>query len=176
MINYVSNTSGYLDVTFGPKWDYIPVTRTYIENFLKVNMLEQADIDRIEVAASELLENAVKYSDKDGIRVIMNKSKNAKKIELLVYNYLNKKNYMELEEKIKAMKKEDSFAYYIEAMKKSVDDEATGLGLARIYHETGAKLSLKFLKKFKVVEMKAIFSVNIIEEDDEDDIEDNMLL
>lgn len=168
MINYVSNTSGYLDITFGPKWDYIPVTRTYIENFLEVNMLKQADIDRIEVAASELLENAVKYSNKDGIRVIMNKSKNAKKIKLSVFNYLKRDKYKLLEDQIKEMKKHDSFDYYIKKIQESAEDEQKGFGLARVYHETGANLSTKYLKKFKIMEIRASFDIKLIDESDDE--------
>ena len=32
-ISYKKNTIGYLDITFGPIWDYIPLTRNYAENF-----------------------------------------------------------------------------------------------------------------------------------------------
>ena len=37
-INYEAETKGYLDITFGPKWDYIALTRPYVENFLLINM------------------------------------------------------------------------------------------------------------------------------------------
>ena len=72
-INYENNTVGYLDLTFGPKWDYIPLTKNYIENFLLINVIDKVNISKIAMSASELLENAVKFSSRDGIRMMIRK-------------------------------------------------------------------------------------------------------
>ena len=70
-IKYQKNTNGYLDITFHPKWDYIAITRLYVESFLQINMADENNIHKVGTAASELLENANKFSIENGIRMIV---------------------------------------------------------------------------------------------------------
>ena len=121
LINYKLETMRYLDITFGHKWDYIPLTKNYIESFLLLNLIEKQIISRIAMSASELLENAVKYSDKDdGIRMVIKKLVKEKKIELCVYNFINEKSADILIERIIDMNNQDPLQYYINKMRESV--------------------------------------------------------
>ena len=160
-ISYKQDTLGYLDLTFGPNWDYIPITRNYIENFLLINIDEKESINRIAMAASELLENAVKYSTKDGVRIIINKEDERKEIELFVLNYADKTLALEHIKRIETMNAAEPLQYYIEKMKESVirKDGKAGLGLARINHEANAKISGKYHDSTGTLEVKAVFSL-----------------
>ena len=160
-INYEKDTAGYLDITFGPKWDYIALTRPYVENFLLINMLDKDNIHKVGTAASELLENATKFSGEDGIRMIVKKSKHKKEVQLSVYNYVDMKTAQELIETIEKMNTLDSLEYYIYRMKESVKNkqEPSKLGLARIYHEGQAKISAIYYEADRIIEVRALFSM-----------------
>lgn len=160
MIDYQSGTIGYLDITFGPKWDYIPLTRVYIENFLQINCATKDNIRKIEIAASELLENAVKYSTLDGIRMKIHKTK-AEGISLSVFSHSTKSESKMVIDLINDMNQQDSLEYYVKKMKESVkkkeDGSYAGLGFARIYHETKAQISVTYHDEEQVLEINAFF-------------------
>ena len=160
-IDYKTNTIGYLDITFGPKWDYIPLTKNYIENFLMINLVNKKHISRIAMSASEFLENAVKFSNKDGIRVIIDKLGEKNQIQLQVFNFLKKDEADRLFAMIDKMNSEDPLKYYIKKMKETVarHDDKAELGLARINYEGGAKISANYLEDDNIVELRAIFNL-----------------
>ena len=64
---------GYVELSFGPRWKYIAVIRGFVQNFLAVSLSDDADAkaDKIAMAASELLENAVKYANGEETKVKM---------------------------------------------------------------------------------------------------------
>lgn len=163
-IDYLTDTVGYLDVVFGPTWDYIPVTRSYIENFLSVHMSERTDISAIEMAASELLENAVKYSKKDGIRVIVDKDERNKTIVLKVFNYSAEASAQKLIDKINKMNQSDPLEYYIEKLRESKKHKevkkSAGVGLARIYSEGEGKITADFDTESQILLVKALFNIS----------------
>jgi hypothetical protein len=160
-IEYEKETAGYLDITFGPKWDYIALTRPYVENFLLINMTDKDNIHKVGTAASELLENATKFSGDDGIRMIVRKSKATKEVQLSVFNYLDKKTAQTLKERIDEMNHRESLDYYIDRMKLSVKDKtkSSQLGLARIYHEGQAKISTVYYEDSGIIEVRAVFNI-----------------
>ncbi len=144
---YQANANGYLDITFGPIWDYIPLTRNYIESFLMVHLIDKVDICKITIAVSELLENAVKHSISDGIRVNIIKHSENDQVELIVYNFANKKDYVVLKNIIdKANEATDTLQYYANEMKESYarHDGKARLGIPRIRHESGVRFELSF--------------------------------
>ncbi|MBN2444764.1 MAG: hypothetical protein JXJ04_25635 [Spirochaetales bacterium] len=160
-IKYQKNTHGYLDITFHPKWDYIAITRLYVENFLQINMADKDNIHKVGTAASELLENANKFSTENGIRMIVKKSKVDKIILLSVFNHASKELADKLKARIEEMNQWDSLEYYIHRMKESVKNkkENSQLGLARINHEGQAQISAFYHEDDGVLEVKAIFCI-----------------
>jgi hypothetical protein len=160
-IHYQKLTAGYLDITFHPKWDYIAITRVYIENFLVVNMTERLNIHKASIAASELLENATKYSTDPGIRMILKKSGAENEIVMSVFNKTNRDRADALVIWIDEMNKNDSFEFYVFRMRQSVkeDKSSSKLGLARIYHECQAKVSASYDKEEGVMEVRAVFRI-----------------
>jgi hypothetical protein len=161
LINYEPNTVGYLDITFGPKWDYIPLTKNYVENFLLINVIDKQNISKIAMSASELLENAVKFSSKDGIRMMIRKLDKKNQVELIVFNHVVKKEAEKVGQLVDEMNKMEPLQYYIGKMKESVSrkDGKAGLGLARINYEGEAKINVKFYDDIEVIQVKAVFQL-----------------
>jgi hypothetical protein len=114
------------------------------------------------MSASELLENAVKFSKHDGIRMMIKKLNKQNEIVLVVFNYASKKEAELLIERINLMNKEDPLKYYINKMKESAvrDDGKSCLGLARINYEGEAKIDVKYFEKDEVIQIKTVFKIN----------------
>lgn len=161
LINYEPNTVGYLDITFGPKWDYIPLTKNYIENFLLINVIDKNSISKISMSASELLENAVKFSNKDGIRMMIRKLVKKQQVELVVFNHITKAESKVVEDIVGQMNGQEPLQYYIKKMKESVarKDGKAGLGLARINYEGEAKINAKYYDDREIIQVKATFQL-----------------
>jgi hypothetical protein len=113
------------------------------------------------MSASELLENAVKFSNHDGIRMMIKKDSKKNEIVLVVFNYSAKKEAESLIERVETMNKEDPLQYYIAKMKESAirEDGKSCLGLARINYEGEAKLDVKYFDD-EIVQVKAVFKLN----------------
>src|SRR5947207_11567659 len=60
-------SSDYVEMRFGPRWTYISCVRKFVASFFLIGLSDKERAEQISMAASELLENAVKYaSDEDG--------------------------------------------------------------------------------------------------------------
>lgn len=164
-IDYENNKNNYLDISFGPKWDFIPLTRDYIESFLFFNITNKLKIAKIIIAASELLENAIKYSYDNGVRTQIKKNRKNQKMELAVRNSVRKEDANNLINYIEEINiAPDPLKYYIDKMRESVkrNDGRTGLGLSRIKYEGEAFLSAKFFDREDgtgIIEVKAVFDI-----------------
>ncbi len=141
-IHNVSTKNSFLDMTFNPLWDYIPCIRSYIQNILLIYFKEFKYIYKIILALSEILENAVKYSNNQNIRILLKNLNILSSIELITYNYTDIKNIEQLKATIKEMNSSDSLHYYINKLKDSVKQKSvqSRLGLARIHYEADADL------------------------------------
>jgi len=165
-IDYEKNTLGYLDMTFGPVWDYIPLTRNFVENFLLINLIEKRNISKISLAVSELLENAIKYSNNDVIRLKIIKRLTDNSIEIHVFNYTDDLHANNLLEQIEIMKSRNSLEYYLEKMKNisKNNKEFSNLGLARINYEANAKIDAFYNKNEKIIETFAKIKLELFNE------------
>jgi hypothetical protein len=151
----------FLDITFDRVWDYISTTRKYLENILKLTSFSEKDIARIIIAASELMENSIRYSDKEGVRISIKTDEKNNNVQLTVYNYTTDKEAGILLDKLTKMNKKDPLEYYLALMKDpgNLKSQRSGLGLARIYHETKAKLDAEYFKKDGIVKVNALFKL-----------------
>jgi len=158
-IVYIPDTKGYLDITFGPIWDYIPLTRNFVENFLLVNLIDKTSISKIAMSTAELLENAVRFSTNDGIRLKLTKREETNEVTVDVYNYAGKEETDKLLTLIDEMKKVDSLQFYLGQMKRSVTrtDGRSCLGIARINHEAKAEIIVNYLEDKKITHVQAKF-------------------
>jgi anti-sigma regulatory factor (Ser/Thr protein kinase) len=83
----IKRGSHYMDLGFGREWGNITLVKAFFENFIIAKMQSSEDIHKVGIAVSELLENAVKYSNKDGVRIIIQKMKKNGTVKIRVYNY-----------------------------------------------------------------------------------------
>lgn len=157
----VKSTSDYLDVAFSRHWNTIPLAMDFFRDFTHSRMESCEDTHKIGIAVSELLENAVKYSFKPGIRIKLDKKKSDNTIKLKVYNFAEKKHVKRLIIRVNELNSSDSLAFYLERMRESIKnkEESAGLGLARVYHETKAKLSARYFRLKKLVEVSATITL-----------------
>jgi hypothetical protein len=158
MIDQVANQKGFLDITFSPFWDFVPFTRNYIYEIASKYMHCDRKNNKIVLTVSELLENAVKYSEKPGVRLCI-RNFSCVPLEISVYNYANKSHSEHLFRALDEMKEADPMKYYIQKLKESVQAKPghANIGLARIKYEAGPKLKANFIDK-ELLEVSATFT------------------
>ena len=166
VINRFKPERDYLDVAFSRDWNTIQLAMEFFMDYTNNRMKNSDETHKIGTAVSELLENAVKYADKGGIRIMLDKKINENTIRLTVFNYTNKKHANRLITRVKQINVSNSLSYYLERMRESIKnkEESAGLGLARVSHETEAKLSARYFGFKRFVEVTAIITLQ--EEED----------
>ncbi|MFW6362254.1 MAG: ATP-binding protein [Spirochaeta sp.] len=134
----------YVDITFGPRWKYISVTRNYVQSFIAIGLAGQSKADKIAMAVSELLENAVKYSAGEETRIRLEVRPDEKKIVVAVSNKTDPSREEELRRIYARVNEGDPLQTFIEMMREATTrtDGKSQLGLARIRHEVGADIHL----------------------------------
>lgn len=134
----------YVDITFGPRWKYISVTRNYVQSFIAIGLAGQSKADKIAMAVSELLENAVKYSAGEETRIRLEVRPDEAKIVVAVSNKTDPSREEELKAIYARVNEGDPLQTFIEMMKEATvrTDGKSQLGLARIRHEVGADIGL----------------------------------
>lgn len=136
---------GYIELRFGPRWKYIACARSFIQNFLAISIVDQTKADKIAMAASELLENAVKYASGEDTHISVNVSPKTEKISVQVTNMATPESIKCLREIYDKISSGNSLDAYVMQMKEAAlrSDGKSQLGLARIRYETGGELSLE---------------------------------
>ena len=134
----------YVDITFGPRWKYISVTRNYVQSFIAIGLAGQSKADKIAMAVSELLENAVKYSAGEETRVRLEVRPDDSKISVAVSNTTDPEREEELRAIYDRVNAGDPLQTFIEMMREATTrtDGKSQLGLARIRHELGTDIQL----------------------------------
>jgi hypothetical protein len=135
---------GYIELKFGPRWKYIACVRGFIQNFLAISIADQTKADKIAMAASELLENAVKYASHDDTHIVIKVAPATEKIAIAVENSATPESIATLREVHAKINAGDPLQVYIAQMKEAAvrQDGKSHLGLARIRFETGGNLQL----------------------------------
>ncbi len=135
---------GYIELKFGPRWKYIACVRGFIQNFLAISIVDQTKADKIAMAASELLENAVKYASHDETHIVIKVAPDTEKISIAVENSAAPASIATLKEVHAKINAGDPLQVYIAQMKEAAvrQDGKSHLGLARIRYETGGNLKL----------------------------------
>jgi hypothetical protein len=138
-------SDGYIELKFGPRWKYIAVVRAFIQNFLAVSFSDDARADKIAMAASELLENAVKYAIGEETRVRVGLSTKDGDVEISVSNKASPEAIEGLKSVWDKVMSGDALAAYIEMMRQAAtrSDGKSQLGLVRIRYETGGVMELQ---------------------------------
>src|SRR5213075_3153716 len=58
-------SADYVEMRFGPRWTYISCVRKFVASFFMIGLSDKERAEQISMAASELLENAVKYASEE---------------------------------------------------------------------------------------------------------------
>ena len=148
------NDEGYIELKFGPRWKYISVVRAFIQNFLAVSILENGKADKIAMAASELLENAVKYASAEETNILVQVSPNSeKRVRMTVENKTTPEAAAALKVLFDEISQGDPLEAYMKRMREAAlrSDGKSQLGLARIRYETGADMNLEVSEDGRVV-------------------------
>ncbi|HOJ64245.1 MAG TPA: ATP-binding protein [Spirochaetota bacterium] len=117
-------------------------------------------LHQIEMAFSELVENAVKYSDKSLDKNIEISIEYNDHIKISVSNYVSRKshinNLINIIEKIKSVNKNDNL--YLKRIKEIIDRKSHGksqMGLYRIFYEGDFELDYSFDNSIKKLSITA---------------------
>lgn len=148
----MAKPDGYIELRFGPRWKYISPARIFIQNFISIAISDSAKADGIAMAASELLENAVKYSSGEDTHIIVQAFPDTGIISAAVTNQASEAAAKELQALYKKVMTGDPLEAYILQMRESAtrSDGKSQLGLARIRYETGANIKLEVNPDYKV--------------------------
>lgn len=138
-------SDGYIELKFGPRWKYIAVVRAFIQNFLAIGFSDDARADKIAMAASELLENAVKYANGEETRVKVGLSAKNGNVEISVSNKASPEAIAGLRAVWDSAITGDPLESYLRMMREAAtrSDGKSQLGLVRIRYETGGTMVLR---------------------------------
>lgn len=134
----------HMELSFGPKWTYISCVRGFVANFFAIGLEDKAQAEKISLAISELLENAVKYSS--GTDTIVRAEIHGKTgtVTASVENQSTPAYIKDLKgeiDKVCSGTPEEAYmAKLLEAASRT--DGKSQIGLARVRYETGATLNL----------------------------------
>jgi hypothetical protein len=135
---------GYIELRFGPRWKYISVVRAFIQSFLVVGFLDNARADKIAMAASELLENAVKYATGEETSISVAISALDDTVDISVSNRASPEAIAALKSKWETVMSGDPLDAYVQMMRDAAmrNDGKSQLGLVRIRYEIGGEMDL----------------------------------
>ncbi len=133
----------FVDLKFGPKWTYISTVRTFVENFMAISLENKKKAGIIAMSVNELIENAIKYSDKDDIQIKFQIISNEKKIFVNVSNHTTNAEEQNLKKILDEINSLPPLEAYMNRMKSSVDslNNKSAIGLARVRYESNAEIS-----------------------------------
>ena len=149
MIDYENSKDGFVKINIKSNWEYIPMTREFIANFLSVKVIDKNLISNATIVAEELLENAVRFSSFNGINFQINKNDNDSKIIIKITNYSNTKNAEDLLLNIDEINNsKDKLELYVTKLKNFTKDREKnqGVGLSRISYENKASIYVNYKK------------------------------
>lgn len=130
----------YIEMRFGPKWPYVSTIRNFMQNFLGVAIGNQKLSDKVSMTISELVENAVRYSDNTETFLKVSIHRENDRIEISVKNHASSNQAEGLLQFMKELESDPPLEAYVKRMKQSTNLDRSQLGLARIRYEAGAQL------------------------------------
>ncbi len=138
----------FIEMRFSPLFEFVPFVRSYLLNVLALYLQDHLQLEKVVLAASELLENAVKYSLNSEVKLTICHLNDEEPVELLVYNHADPVHAKRLFACLEEMETGDPLDYYIAKMRSSVHQRQgeANIGLARVAYESSAQLSARFLE------------------------------
>ena len=153
-----SRPDDYVELRFGPRWTYISSVRRFLASFFLIGLSDRERAEQISMAASELLENAIKYTSEDGSQLRVEVQRQGGQIDLMVQNPADPQQINVLRREfalVNAGEPEDGYLRRMEEAAKGGGQSR--LGLIRIRYEAGAILRLETNER--TVSIHAIFPI-----------------
>ena len=150
--------SDCVNLRFSPRWTYIGCVRRFVAGFFMIGLADDARAEQISMAASELLENAVKYASEEEASLQISITSAHGEIDVCVTNVSDADQVNILRREFALVTAGDASALYLRRMEEAAKGQGTSrLGLVRIRHETGARLRLQVAGNR--VSVHAVFSL-----------------
>lgn len=145
----MKNSNNYLKLIFSPDWELIEGIRQFIEDFTLTSLKKIGMAKASALTASELLDNAVKFSSGNRVSlemVLSPGSENKEEVMITVENYAEMNNIQRLRSTLYEIAQTSPREAYLKklkmAMERGMSNEISELGLARIQYEASAFCSL----------------------------------
>lgn len=136
--------SDRVELRFSPRWTYIGCVRRFVASFFMIGLADKERAEQISMAASELLENAVKYASEEDTSLQISISKTAGEVDVCVTNAAEPDQVNILRREFAVVTAGDPEKVYLRRMEEAARSEGVSrLGLVRIRYETGARLQLE---------------------------------
>jgi len=137
-------SADYVEMRFGPRWTYISCVRKFVASFFMIGLADKERAEQISMAASELLENAVKYASEEEGYLKIAIAKGSNEVDLCVKNRAEPHNINTLRRELALIQAGEPEKVYLKKMEEAAMTEGQSrLGLIRIIYEAGAKLRLE---------------------------------
>jgi hypothetical protein len=151
-------TADYVEMRFGPRWTYISCVRRFVASFFMIGLADKERAEQISMAASELLENAVKYASEEEGYLKISIAKSTNEVDVCVKNKAESHHINTLRRELALIHAGEPEKIYLKKMEQAAMTEGQSrLGLARILYEAGARLRLDVTDG--EVSIHAIFSL-----------------
>ena len=148
----------YVELRFGPRWTYISSVRKFLASFFLIGLSDKERAEQISMAASELLENAIKYSSEESSHLKIEVTRCGGEIDVAVENPAEPQQINVLRREFALINSADPEEAYLKRMEEAARGVGQSrLGLIRIRYEAGAQLRLE--TGDRVVTVHAIFSI-----------------
>lgn len=135
--------SSYVKISYSPRWAYVQNIRDFVKNFCINSQLPNDISDKIMIVASELLENAVKYSYKEDVSFKMEIAPNDNNVNISVSNYSEEKNTKVLQQELEDVNSLPPQEAYLKNLARVAQNpDISRLGFSRIRYETNATFDL----------------------------------
>ena len=151
----------YVELRFGPRWTYISCVRKFVASFFMIGLADKSRAEQISLAASELLENAVKYASEEETSLRVSIAKSPAEVDVCVSNAVEPHQLNVLRREFALATAGDPEKTYLKRMEEAAKSEGTNrLGLVRIRYEAGARLHLETTETS--VSVHAIFAMEAV--------------
>ena len=136
-------SADYVEMRFGPRWTYISCVRKFVASFFMIGLADKERAEQISMAASELLENAVKYASEEEGYLKIAIAKGTNEVDVCVRNRAEPHQINTLRREFALIHAGEPELVYLKKMEEAAMTEGQSrLGLARIRYEAGAQLRL----------------------------------
>lgn len=136
-------TNDYVEMRFGPRWTYISCVRKFVASFFMIGLADKERAEQISMAASELLENAVKYASEDESYLKISIARQSNEVDVCVKNKAESQHINTLRRELALISAGQPEQIYLRKMEEAAMTEGQSrLGLARILYEANARLRL----------------------------------